>query len=128
MTDAEKIVELEKRLAALEAPPPVAGNLTELVASAVMALGKPDSVVMSAARHALTVGGALIASHGYATNSDTTDLIGAVMVILGMVWAIASKYIATHWLEAAIQAPTTTAVADLGGLAARAVVEPKAAG
>ena len=115
MTDTEKIAVLEARLAALEAPaPPSSFNVA--VANAIATLGKPDSIVFGQMRGAmLAVGGGLVAK-GYTDTSSMTEVIGAVLAVLGLLWSLASKYAATHWLEVAVQAPPTTTLPELAAI------------
>lgn len=113
MTDAEKIAALEARLAALETPPPTFGAS---VLSALAVLGKPDSALMSSIRHALSVGGAGLATHGYATSSSVSELIGASMALVSVAWSILATFIAEHWLQVAVQSPATTTLPQLAAI------------
>lgn len=116
MTDAETIADLQKRLAALEAPPP--SSFSTAISNALTSLGKPDSVVMSLIRTALVAGGATLVNHGVATSSSVTDLVGTLMAVVAVLWSIFSKYAATHLMQVAIQAPSTTTLPELTTIAA----------
>lgn len=54
-----------------------------------------DSLVkktlVSVARHGLTSLGSVLVSHGYITGNQTSDLMGAGMVLVGLLWSFLEK-------------------------------------
>jgi hypothetical protein len=47
--------------------------------------------VLGIVRHILTFGGGIVVSKGYADDAAVTEIIGAVMTIIGAVWSIIEK-------------------------------------
>lgn len=115
----QTLEDLQRRLAALEAPAPTNGGFGGAVSGLLATLGKPDSVVMGSARHAITIVGTGLAARGYAGNSSVDELIGATMAVVAVLWSIFSKYAATHWLNISLEAaPGTVTLAQLPAVAA----------
>lgn len=47
--------------------------------------------IMGLVRHSLTFLGGIIISKGFITESSYTDIVGALMTLVGSIWSIASK-------------------------------------
>jgi hypothetical protein len=47
--------------------------------------------VLGLVRHILTFGGGILITKGLASDSMTTELVGSLMSVLGIVWSIVSK-------------------------------------
>ena len=50
-----------------------------------------QAAIMGVIRHILTAGGGYFIGHGLLTGDQTTDAIGALMTLVGVVWSIANK-------------------------------------
>ncbi len=48
---------------------------------------------LSALRHLLTALGAIAASRGYATESQSTEIVGAIVLLVGAVWGPLDEYL-----------------------------------
>ena len=49
-------------------------------------------VITGVIRHLLTLGGGILITKGLANESEITDAVGAIVVLIGVGWSIASKY------------------------------------
>ncbi len=49
------------------------------------------SIVMGVLRHVITAAGGALVANGYVSQQDNTELVGAVLTILGVVASIAAK-------------------------------------
>lgn len=63
--------------------------------------GLLNQIAMSAIRHGVTAGGAILVSDGLATSAQTTDLLGSVLFLAGFAWSVADKIMAKNKLVAA---------------------------
>jgi len=52
------------------------------------------AMVLSLARQGLTVLGAILASHGYLSDSQTSDFVGGGLVLVSIVWGVWAKHTA----------------------------------
>lgn len=120
LIDLQKAVaELQRRITATEPSPPTNGSFGGVVAGLMATLGKPDSIVMGSARHAITIVGTGLAAKGYADKSSVVELSGALMALAALLWSIFSKYVATHWLNISLEAaPGTVTLSELPAVAA----------
>lgn len=50
-----------------------------------------QSVILGVVRHVLTFGGGFLTSNGMATEDDISAAVGAVVVLVGVVWSIVQK-------------------------------------
>lgn len=50
--------------------------------------------VLSAVRSLLIVAGGSLATHGYITEGSINEVVGAIMVLLPLIWGIVNKYTA----------------------------------
>lgn len=50
--------------------------------------------ILSIIRHALTAAGAALVAKGYLNNTDLTEIVGALVGLIGAVWGPVDEYIA----------------------------------
>jgi hypothetical protein len=93
-------------------------TIRDVLTNILTAMGKPDSAVMGGVRHGLTTVGGILVSSGYLDDSGASQLIGSTMILAGVVWSIAAKYIVTHWLQVATLAPSITTRPELAAIVA----------
>lgn len=73
--------------------------------------------VLSAFRHALTAIGGIVVAHGWATQNQITELVGALPILVGPLWGMLDEYLAAHKvtedarLKAAVDAAVQAALA-----------------
>lgn len=61
--------------------------------------------VLSILRHALTAGGAALVAKGYVSDAGLTQIVGAVVALVGAVWGPLDEYIAARKARASTTNP-----------------------
>ncbi|HEX3626702.1 MAG TPA: hypothetical protein VH280_14915 [Verrucomicrobiae bacterium] len=63
-------------------------------------------IIQSFIRHGFTSGGALLISHGLASQTDTNTAIGAAMALIGFGWSVFQKWESTKPVSQSASQPT----------------------
>lgn len=64
-------------------------------------------LVFGIVRHLLTTGAGVLVTDGYLNSSDATQLVGGLMVAVGLAWSVYNKFQHRKELTAAKAVPAT---------------------
>lgn len=78
----------------------------------------------SALRHLLTAIGAVGVTHGYLSNSQMAEVVGAIVALFGAIWGPLDEYLAARKVDEDERIKTAVAVAVQAALANRVAATP----